>query len=227
MKYPALAILVLLATAGCGKVEVQLGSDTIESRTFSAATVAVSAALKAELTSLCFVLNDKELSLRTNFVNSSGRFNYTISQSNCGAEEVTSQVRASVILVNGVLQYNKLAGDYFNSQVETRSTGVISALCADIEGLTQPLISGNVAMRYEVTRGSACSNDTNVRCVTIETALKQTDGQFLVSKVDRFQVDTAAGLLTGNVVRHEHWNYALCSENAKLVNVATFTGITN
>ena len=52
MKYPALAILVLLATAGCGKVDVKLGSDTIQSRTFSAATVAVSAALKAELSSL-------------------------------------------------------------------------------------------------------------------------------------------------------------------------------
>lgn len=227
MKYPAIAILVLLAAAGCGKVDTELGSDTLQSRTFSAATVAASAALKAELSSLCFVLNDKELSLRTNFVNSSGRFNYSIAQTNCGAGEVVSQVRASVILVNGVLQFNKLSGDYFNTQVETRSTGVISALCADIDGLTQPLISGNVAMRYEVTRGSSCANNTNVRCVTIETALKQVEGDFLVSKVDKFQVDVTAGLLTGNVIRHEHWNYALCPEKSKLVNTATFTGITN
>ncbi len=227
MKYPALAFLVLLATAGCGKVTTELGSDTLQSRTFSAATVATSATLKAELSSLCFVLNDKEISLRTNFVNSSGRFNYNVSQNNCGTEEVTSQVRASVVVVSGVLQYNVLSGDYFNSQVETRSTGVISALCADINNLTQPLVSGNVALRYDMSRGSDCANNANARCVIVETALKQTDGKFLVTKVDKFQLDVTAGVLTGNVVKHEHWNYALCDEGKKLVNKAEFTGITN
>ncbi len=227
MKYPAFAFLVLLATAGCGKVSTELGSDTIQSRTFSSVTVAASATLKANLSSLCFTLNDKEISLRTNFVNTSGRFNYNVVQNNCGAEEVTSQVRASVVLVSGALQYNVLSGDYFNSQVETRSAGVISALCADIDNLTQPLVSGNVALRYDMTSGSECGNSTNSRCVIVETALKQPDGKFLVTKVDKFQLDVTAGVMTGNVVNHEHWNYALCDQGKKLVNKATFTGITN
>lgn len=227
MKYPAIAFLVLLATAGCGKVSTELGSDTIQSRTFSAVTAATSAQLKADLSSLCFTLNDKELSLRTNFVNSPGRFNYNVVQNNCGTEEVTSQVRASVVLVSGVLQYDVLSGDFFNSQVETRSTGVVSALCADIDGLTQPLISGSVALRYDLTKGSECASNSNARCVVVETALKQPDGKFLVTKVDKFQFDVTAGVLTGNAVSHEHWNYAVCNEGKKLVNTATFTGITN
>ena len=186
------------------------------------------AQLKSDLSSLCFTLNDKELSLRTNFVNSPGRFNYNVVQNNCGVQEVTSQVRASLVLSNNVLQYNVLSGDYFNSQVETRTTGVVSALCADTNALTQPLISGNIALRYGLTKGSDCASNNNARCVVVETALKQPDGKFLVTKVDKFEFDVTAGVLTGNVVKHEHWNYAVCGdEGKKLVNTATFTGITN
>ena len=227
MKYPALAILVLLATAGCGKVEVQMEAGTIQARTFSAATVEVTETMKSELKNVCQILADKERMLRNNFVNSAGRFNFDIVQNNCGTEEVNSKARARVVLVSDVLQYETLSGDYFNSQIETRATGVVSLLCADVNGIVQPLVMGDLAFRFDVSRGSECSNNTKYRCVTVETAQKQTNGTYLVNKVDKFQIDTTPGVMIGTVMRHEHWNYALCNENAKLVNVATFTGITN
>lgn len=227
MKYLGAFSVLLLALGGCGKNPVAEG-DGIGSRTFNPVVVATDSTLKSDLFSLCSVLNDKDMSFRSSYLNGTTKFNFTTTQKFCAANETSSNV-AAILTFNGtILGYQKLSGENFISNPETRTSGVIADLCRDVNGLTQPLLITSLkALRYSLKSGSDCSDNPNHRCVTIETADKQYDGMYLVKKIDKFQIDVTAGSLSGMVLKHEHWNYDMCADGEKLVNVATFTGLSN
>jgi hypothetical protein len=218
----------LIILAGCGKTPAPVVGGNLQQRTFEAVVVAADAAAKNDLLSLCNVLNDKDLIFRTNYLNGISQFSFNTEQKMCGDGKVKSVVKAILILDGSKLAYQKLSGENFVSNPETRQDGTISSLCSYVSVLTQPqMISGTKALRHSVKSNDGCSDNSNHRCVTIESAEKQYDGKFLVKKVDMFLIDVAAGPLTGMVLKHEHWNYEMCDEGEKLMNVATFTGVTN
>lgn len=221
MKTSALIIASLSLLFACGKTE-QITDGDMVGQFREAVVVPATASEFSDISNLCQNLQDKNANFQIQQLNTP--FNFSTSFTNCDGSSVNSNVSTMLRLSAGVLNYEVLSGTNFLTQVETHSSGVMSSLCQGLAQLTQPLKTGSMAIWYSVISGAGCSTNSNVRCVKMEIGLQQADGRYLVSVIDRFQVDFSAGPLLGMVLRHDRTNTSSCNEGKFTITTSQFTG---
>jgi hypothetical protein len=217
---------IMFTLIACGKEEaLEDGRGLGELR--NPIVAPVTSGQRANLDSLCQILRDKDANFRVRYVNNYSQFNFSTKLKNCQGSEQNGSATAQLAVMGSDLQYTNISGNFFSTAFETATSGTISTLCKDT-ALTNPkLISSTTALWFDITSGVTCSSNPNIRCVTMEIAFRQPSGQFLVTIIDKFQVDFQQTLMAGMVLKHDRYDLSTCSnQGGRVENTSVFTGVT-
>lgn len=225
MKAYLWSLLLPGVLVGCGKSELGVSTSVGTVRSYVAAPA--SSSQLATVTALCQKLKDKATNYQY-YLNGYGHFNFVTSYSQCGGAAQSSNVVAQLSNASGRLTFNVTSGARFITQVETNDSGLVSTLCNAGTSLGYPQASSsNVAVWYTISQGNDCARNSNSTCVRLETGVKQSGGDYLITYSDAIALDFSPGQDYGKVTSHVREDITGCDlrKGLKSVTTSTFSGI--
>lgn len=220
-----LPISLLLFMVSCGKSE-SLTSGIGAIVTYN--PVVVSDTTKSMVTDICAALDEKETRYRSAYLNGAKIFTFRTSKVDCEGRGGADTTVTAILRDSGRLYYDPNSGGIVPVQVETKTYGMISALCTQLAAgpLTSPFLtttSGTTMMSFTVQDCS--SGGQNVACLSINTGSKQNDGSYVIGAVDGFAVVMSSGYSRGNISQQVHQDLYSCGIGKKTTTTTNLLSI--
>lgn len=222
MKYSLLALLTL--AIGCGKYDVRGTSSSGIGEVRSVANVIAAPGTTVQsVQAVCNALGVKEAALAS----SVGTLHtFTASQTDCDGNSTLNGTFQVAIQRNGqdyVFTRTDGLGFVF-PEVETRTAGIFSDICAQGTGLTVPLLTGTEATFVSTTgfAGSECSPIPGEEtCLVIERGPVQNNSAIITSRdIIRIRTGGTRGKI-GFFTQRKRVSQAFCSNNRAVTATAT------
>jgi hypothetical protein len=215
--------LLGVLSISCGS-EYKIGgrSGSSVGATRSLAPVTVSQTERANLTTICNALAQKESQLNTI---AGSTFSFQASQSDCEGNVISSGV-LNVVLQNALGEYvfRRSDGvDFIFPNVETTDSGMLAQVCPNVSNISNPIQAGQDFLYVSAFEGmSDCPSVSGELCVRVERA-SAADSSAVVHTVDimRVRLPQANARYAGFFSLRKRLARSFCAQNEFIYQEAT------
>lgn len=170
----AIALISILFISACGKVDIPSSADFETSKSLTPIKIDSGSSEHARIKAICKALGDKELTIQ-GLQGTSYSFSQGSKKCDQSVESALPDVTVTIQNQSGQFKFQEGQNNYYFPDVELRTSGIMTQICAELSDLESPLRPDPVNVIYFTTSNidpGGCPNNSDQEiCIAIEKAV--------------------------------------------------------